>query len=186
MKTLVILALVLGVVSCQKNDSAETAIYRETVDVIKDKIMHAKLDCQKALMDSEADMDRFSDDKVHDAELLAINKCITAFEDAESFVMVKSRLFDASSVKPSAINSQAVKYRTVAEHYLWAAQSYIELWLQRLVCEMLPLDGGCLEDDYACAERAETLEARSNRLWQYAEGTRRALLTGMLFQGGKR
>jgi len=186
MRLFVFLILVMGNVSCQKNDSAETVIYRETVDVIKNGIMHAKLDCQKALLDSEAGMDRLSDDKVHEAELRAIHKCIVAFEDAESFVMAKSRLFDDSSVKTSATNSPVVKYRTVTEHYLWATQSYLELWLQRLVCEMLPLENGSLDDDYSCAERAEALEVKSNRLWQYAEGSNRALLTSPSLQGGKR
>lgn len=181
MKALVLAVLVLSAVSCRKSGSVDTVTGRETLIAIKDKIMHSKLDCQKARTDSEADMDRLPDDKVQAAELRAIEKCIEAFESAGEFVEKKIQsLSDSAEKIPDGLT-----YRIVAEYYLWAAGSYADLWRQRSECERLPLDGS-LEDDYACAERAEALEAKANRLWRYAEKSHNALVGRELAKGGKK
>jgi hypothetical protein len=181
MKALVFAMLVLGVVSCRKDGLVDRAAGRETLTAIKDKIMHSKLDCQKARADSEADMDRLPDDKVQAAELEAIEKCIEAFESAGEFVEKKMQNLNDSLEKiPEGFN-----YWAVAQYYLWATGSYADLWRQRLECEKLPLDGS-LDDDYACAERAEALEVKANRLWRYAEKSHNALGGREPAKGGKK
>ena len=178
MKNLAVLALIFACSSCWKENAAEKA-YRETLGSMRDKIMHAKLDCQKALSDSEAGMDQEENvDKIGAAEVKAIKKCIYAFADAEEFVLRGLRVFDEH-----AKSRHIDVYTKAAEGYLWAVQSYGELWKQRLVCELLPVNDDSLEDDYVCAERAEALEARSNHLWCHAERAYRSIPGG---EGGKK